>query len=206
MIRSVPKQETSFSRRSFIGGSDARIIMGDDESRPAAPLAGEARRGRAGRPLRQPHRPAWGRDRAPQSALVRAKHRPGHQGRPAAGAPPGGQVDGGNARRGGRGNRRRLRGQVHAAVVVLRGRRGRKIHAAASAQHVGDERHDRGALDHHGRRQMGRDHASRPIRSTSTSCSRPRRSSGAALRAASLLVCSASSRRGHASRPFGSST
>ena len=32
MIRSVPKQETSFSRRSFVGGSDARIIMGNDES------------------------------------------------------------------------------------------------------------------------------------------------------------------------------
>jgi predicted phage-related endonuclease len=32
MIRSLPKQETSFSRRSFIGGSDARIIMGADES------------------------------------------------------------------------------------------------------------------------------------------------------------------------------
>ena len=34
---------------------------------------------------------------------------------------------------------------------------GRKIHAAASAQHVGDECHDLGALGHHGRRQMGRD-------------------------------------------------
>jgi predicted phage-related endonuclease len=32
MIRSVPKQETSFSCRSFVGGSDARIIMGNDES------------------------------------------------------------------------------------------------------------------------------------------------------------------------------
>src|SRR6202045_4873419 len=32
MIRSVPKQETSFSRRSFVGGSDARIIMGNDET------------------------------------------------------------------------------------------------------------------------------------------------------------------------------
>jgi predicted phage-related endonuclease len=32
MIRSVPKQETSFSRRSFVGGSDARIIMGNDEA------------------------------------------------------------------------------------------------------------------------------------------------------------------------------
>ena len=34
-------------RRSFIGGSDARIIMGNDEARSPAPLAGKARRGRA---------------------------------------------------------------------------------------------------------------------------------------------------------------
>jgi predicted phage-related endonuclease len=45
---------------------------------------------------------------------------------------------------------------------------------------------------------------SRPIRFTSTSCSPPRRSSGAALRAVNSLVYSASSRRGHASRLFGS--
>ena len=44
--------------------------------------------------------------------------------------------------------------------------------------------------------------AIRRIRSTSTSYSQPRRSFGAALRAASRLVCSASSRRGPASRPF----
>jgi predicted phage-related endonuclease len=31
MVGNVPKQENSFSRRLFIGGSDARIIMGDDE-------------------------------------------------------------------------------------------------------------------------------------------------------------------------------
>ena len=31
-----------FDRRLFIGGSDARIIMGDDEVSPAAPLAGKA--------------------------------------------------------------------------------------------------------------------------------------------------------------------
>ena len=35
-------------RRSFIGGSDARTIMGDDESAPRAPMAGKARRGRTG--------------------------------------------------------------------------------------------------------------------------------------------------------------
>ena len=65
-------------RRYFIGGSDARIIMGDDEAALAPPLAGEARRGRAGGPLRQPHRPARARDRAPQPALVRAQYRADH--------------------------------------------------------------------------------------------------------------------------------
>ena len=33
----------SRSRRSFVGGSDARIIMGDDEGCPAPPLARKAR-------------------------------------------------------------------------------------------------------------------------------------------------------------------
>ena len=46
------------NRGTFIGGSDARIIMGDDEARSAAAVAGKARRGRAGGPLGQPHRPA----------------------------------------------------------------------------------------------------------------------------------------------------
>ena len=48
-------------RRSFIGGSDARIIMGDDENAAAPPLAGKARRDRTRRPVRQPDRPAWAR-------------------------------------------------------------------------------------------------------------------------------------------------
>ena len=42
----------SRNRRTFIGGSDARIIMGDRRGRPAPPLARETRRGRAGGPLR----------------------------------------------------------------------------------------------------------------------------------------------------------
>ena len=32
----------SADRRSFLGGSDARIIMGGDEAAPAAAVAGEA--------------------------------------------------------------------------------------------------------------------------------------------------------------------
>ena len=48
---SISRQSRLAFRRSFIGGSDARIIMGDDEARPAPALAGKARRGRAGGPL-----------------------------------------------------------------------------------------------------------------------------------------------------------
>ena len=53
-------------RRHFIGGSDARIIMGDDEAALAPALAGETRRGRAGGPVRQPDRPA--RHSSPRSS------------------------------------------------------------------------------------------------------------------------------------------
>src|SRR5262249_48281044 len=53
--------------------------------------------------------------------------------------------------------RRRLRGEVYAALVVFGGGRGRKTHAAAPAQYVGHERQGGGTLDHHRRRQMGGD-------------------------------------------------
>jgi hypothetical protein len=59
-------------RRDFIGGSDARVIMGQDEKALIRLWAGKARRGRAGGPLGQPDRPAWPRDRGPQSPVVRA--------------------------------------------------------------------------------------------------------------------------------------
>ena len=63
------------SRRSFIGGSDARIIMGG-ERRAGPPLARKAGRSRAGGPLGQPRGAAWSGDRRPQPSLVRAQHRP----------------------------------------------------------------------------------------------------------------------------------
>ena len=135
-----------------------------------------------------------------------SQYRPGAHRRPAPDPASRRPLDGGHPRRHGRSNRGGVRGQVHAAVVVLRRGGGRKIHAAAAAQHVGDQCQAVGALDHHRRRQVGRDQASRPIRSTSTSCSPRRRSSGAASRVASPLACSASSRRGRGSRRCGSST
>ena len=49
------------NRRAFIGGSDARIIMGSDEAALHPALAGEARRRRAGKPVGQSGGPAWDR-------------------------------------------------------------------------------------------------------------------------------------------------
>ena len=51
MLRSTGQTKKPVGRRNFIGGSDARIIMGDDESRPAPSVAGKTGRGRAGGPV-----------------------------------------------------------------------------------------------------------------------------------------------------------
>jgi predicted phage-related endonuclease len=58
-------------RRDFIGGSDARVIMGQDEK--ALIRLWQEKRGEVGpEDLGQPDRPAWPRDRGPQSPVVRA--------------------------------------------------------------------------------------------------------------------------------------
>src|ERR1700722_10384546 len=98
----------------------------------------------------------------------------------------------------GNGRRQRggVRGQVHAAVVVFRGRGGREAHgvwvtnskAAALSVITGAANGSRSPL--------------RLIRSTSTCSWPPRRSFGAAWRPASPLAYSVSSRRCPASLPF----
>ena len=144
-------------RRSFIGGSDARIIMGDDEA--ALQRLWREKRGEA-----EPedlsgnlHRPARARDRTPEPAVVRAHDRASGQRCPKLGAPPGDPLDGGDAGRHGRRHRRSVRSEIHAAVVVLGGGSGGEAHGPAPAQHVGHQCHRRGALDYHRRRQVGRD-------------------------------------------------
>ena len=62
------------NRRSFIGGSDARIIMGSDEAALVRPRR-ETRRGGPGGPVRQSHRAARDGDGGPQPLLVRAQYR-----------------------------------------------------------------------------------------------------------------------------------
>ena len=68
--------------------------MGKDEA--ALLRLWREKRGEVGAagPLRQPHRPAWPRDRGPQSALVRGQYRPDHHGHPAAGSASGNALDG----------------------------------------------------------------------------------------------------------------
>ena len=130
---------------------------------PAPPLARKTGRGRAGGPIRQPHRPARPGDRAPQSALVRTQYRPGPHRGPTPRAASGRALDGRYPRRHGRGHRGGFRSEIHAAMVVLRRGGGRKAYGPAAAQYVGHQCQALGALHHHRRRQMGRDqHLGRP--------------------------------------------
>ena len=96
----------STNRRSFIGGSDARIIMGDDET--ALLRLWREKRGEIEPKTSPPtDRPARHGDRGPQPALVRAQHRPSRHRHAAADAPPGQTLDGSNPRRHGGGHRAR---------------------------------------------------------------------------------------------------
>ena len=101
----VPSTERASAaiRRYFIGGSDARIIMGDDEAallrlwrEKRGELEPEDLSGNLIVQLGAGHRGS-------QSALVRGQYRAGHHGCPAAGTASGFEVDGGHPRRPGRG-------------------------------------------------------------------------------------------------------
>ena len=61
---------SSMDRRHFIGGSDARIVIGDDEG--ALVRLWREKRGEVapGGFIEQSHRPAWGGDRRAEPALV----------------------------------------------------------------------------------------------------------------------------------------
>ena len=89
MKSNVLKTGNSTGRRHFIGGSDARIIMGEDEA--ALVRLWREKRGEVGArgPVGQPHRPAGPGHRGPQSALVRGQYRAGHHRYPEAGVPSG---------------------------------------------------------------------------------------------------------------------
>ena len=126
-------------RRNFIGGSDARIIMGDDEA--ALLRLWREKRGEAepedlsgnlivqlGLVTEALNRHWYERNTGQVSRM-----------RPASPAASGDPVDGRDPRRHRRGQRGGVRGQIHAALVVLGGSRGREAHGAAPAQYVGDQ-------------------------------------------------------------------
>src|SRR4029450_7081726 len=105
------------SRRSFIGGSDARIIMGNDEA--ALVRLWREKRGEADPPDLSSNlivQLGTATEEA-QSHVVRAQYRPQHRRRPAPGPAFNHPVDGGNPRRHRTGEGSRLRSEVHVVRV-----------------------------------------------------------------------------------------
>ena len=142
-------------RRAFIGGSDARIIMGDDEAdlvRLWREKRGEVepedlsanlivQLGTVTEPLNR----HW-YERHSGHVVNDVQRRVVHPVKRWMAATLDGVVQG---------DRGGVRGQVHAAVVVLGGSGGREAHGAAATQYVGHERQIGRALDYHRRWQMG---------------------------------------------------
>ena len=130
---STTLQRRNLDRRYFIGGSDARIIMGDDEE--ALVRLWREKRGEvepkdlSGNLIVQLGVVTEDLNRR----WYRGQYRAGDYRCPAANPPSGAALDGGHARWPGAGQRGRVRGQVHAAVVVLGGSGGAEVYAAAPA-------------------------------------------------------------------------
>src|SRR6266516_3274900 len=102
-------------RAAFIGGSDARIIMGEDES--ALVRLWREKRSEIDPEDRSANLIAAGRrDRGAQSALVRAEHQADPQGCPAPDPTSSDPMDGRDPRRG----CRRDRGRVFALQALKR--------------------------------------------------------------------------------------
>ena len=106
------------NRRSFIGGSDARIVMGSDEA--ALVRLWREKRGEvdpedlSGNLIVQ-----LGTVTEAKSRLVRAQYRPLRPGCPAAREALGHSLDGGYPRRHRRGDWSHIRSQVHAPLVLF---------------------------------------------------------------------------------------
>ena len=204
-LRPSPSEPTRSNRLSFIGGSDARIIMGSDEA--ALVRLWQEKRGEVepedlsgnlivqlGVVTEDLNRRWYEANTGEVMKDVQrwVKH-PVLSWMAAT-------LDGCREHRGG------VRGEVHAALGLLRRSRRRKAHGAASAQHVGGRAQGSRSCRSSPAAASGSRSRSMPIRSINTFCSPPRRSSGAASRPARRLACSGSSRPGPESRRSASST
>ncbi len=142
-------------RQYFIGGSDARIIMGGDEE--ALIRLWQEKRGEA-KPVDLSGELIVQLGLATEALNLawyerNSGHRVGQ--RQARKRPCIDRLDGGDLGRPGRGDRGGVRSQIHAAVVVFGTSGSRKAHGAVAAQHDGGGIEDVGAFHHHRRRQMG---------------------------------------------------
>ena len=188
------------NRRLFIGGSDARIIMGDDEE--ALLRLWREKRGEvepedlSGNLIVQLGLVTEDLNRRWYEVNTgQVRHRTSRSRsniRPFAGwRPPSTAAS-------------RRPGRCSKPSSCCRGRSPRRRRPRSTCRSCsttcGSSRPGRGALGHHRRRQVGRDHHPLPIRSISTSSSPPSGSSGAVSRVASPLPCSASSRQSRGSR------
>src|SRR6516164_8396432 len=133
-MSSDPKRSALLAnRQTFIGGSDARTIMGDDEValvRLWREKRGEAEPEDLSGNLVVQLGPC---DRRTEPALVSDQFGAGPHRYSAQDLAPCIAVDGGHPRWPGRSHRCGVRGQVHAAVVVFGRSRGREIYVAAAA-------------------------------------------------------------------------
>jgi hypothetical protein len=120
------------SRRRFIGGSDARIIMGDDE-------AALLRLWREKRGEIEPENLSG--NLIVQLGLatedLNRRWYEANTGQVVTDVASGTALDGGHPGRPGRGHRGGFRGKIHAALVVLGRGGGEEMYAAAPAQYVG---------------------------------------------------------------------
>jgi hypothetical protein len=130
------RSEVPSDRRHFVGGSDARIIMGDDEA-ALVRLWREKRGEVEPEDLSQNLIVQLGSVTEDLNRRLRVPYRAGHHRHPAPCPPSGSPLDGGDPGRTGRGQRGCVRSQVHAAMVILGGSGRREVHAAAAAQYVG---------------------------------------------------------------------
>jgi YqaJ-like viral recombinase domain len=157
MAQSSRESRRTAGARYFVGGSDARIIMGDDEA--ALLRLWREKRGEAepedlsgnlivqlGAVTEDLNR-RWYQANSGQ-VLTNVQKHIRHPGLHWMRATLDGRVEASGAV---------FEAKVHAAMVVLRRGGCRKVCAATAAQYVGRRRPNGGAVSHYRRRQMGRD-------------------------------------------------
>ena len=199
-------QATPGRPQHFIGGSDARIIMGSDEA--ALHRLWREKRGEA-----EPEDLSGNlivqlglRYRRPQSSLVRAKHRAGGDRRPEAGpAPFGPSTWRPPSTAGSKKPEPSLRPSLCCPGASPRRVPPKSICRSYSTT-CGSPMPRLRCSQSSPAAANGWKSPSWPIRFTNTCCSRRKRSSGGVLRPVTRRACSASNRPGPGSKPCASST